>query len=305
LRKINKNFINEVENGIFNRALDVDVSLYNLDYSDMPMSYVLVSLSMYQNKDGGFGHALEFDNVNPNSTAYESYYALRIIDEAHYTNYKEDEGLEDISNHLFNYLYNRATTKNDMWLLKESANDKFACALRFKGPDEASLPLSMGIIGYTLYFLDSNKVYYKKALDKLKKFSDKIISLDSLTINELYYFRVLVRALNKINYIDALKFENKYNELLNKLVDTDLEKNYYDFLDLFDGYTKDEVINQKIDLALDNLIDDIKPHGMWEAIHSWGTEQIYPEADSAMIKWVGRATRKAMHYIKIFERIED
>ena len=304
MKKVNQNFVNQIENAIFNKALDTDVSLYNLDYSDMPMSYVLISVSMYQNKDGGFGHALDFDNVNPNSTAYQTYYALRLISEAGFENYKEDEGLTEILNHAFNYLYNRAIQKNDMWLLKEDCNNKYACALRFKGPDEVSLPLSLGIVGYTLYFLDSGKAYYKKALEKLKKYEEKVMLLDSLSLNELYYFKALVKALRKIDYKELSLYETKYNELLNKALDTN-NYDYFDLLDLFDGYTNNDNINKKIDEALDELISDIKPHGMWEALHTWGTEKIYPEADSAMIKWVGRATRKAMHYIKIFERIEN
>ena len=303
MNKVNNEFLQNIETAMFNRALDTDVSLYNLDYSDMPQNYVLISISLYQNKDGGFGHALDFDNVNPLSTAYQTYFALRLIDEAKYTNIKEDELLEEILSKAFNYLYNRATRIKDLWLLKESINDKAACALRFKGPNQESLPLSMGIIGYTLYFLDSNKAYYKMALKLLDKYSKEILSLDSLSLNELYYFKVLLKGLKKIGHKDYDLYLDRYNLLLQK-ESINYKSDYYSFLDLFESYTDNTDLNDKIDDALDILISSVKPHGMFEAIHSWGTEQIYPESDSAMIKWVGRASRYALHYIKVFERIE-
>ena len=143
MNKVNKQFLQNIETAMFNRALDTDVSLYNLDYSDMPQNYVLISISMYQNKDGGYGHALDFDNVNPNSTAYQTYYAMRLMAEAGYKNIKEDELLEEMLNKAFNYLYNRAPRINELWMVRESANDRVACSLRFKGPDTASLPLSI------------------------------------------------------------------------------------------------------------------------------------------------------------------
>ena len=38
---------------------------YTLD--EMPREFVYTALTMYQNKDGGWGHGLDNDNLNPNS----------------------------------------------------------------------------------------------------------------------------------------------------------------------------------------------------------------------------------------------
>lgn len=46
---------------------------------------VLDILACYQNEDGGFGHALEANCWNPNSSPYMTSFAISIIDELHYT----------------------------------------------------------------------------------------------------------------------------------------------------------------------------------------------------------------------------
>jgi len=42
---------------------------------------VLTALSVYQNADGGFGHALETDSWNPNSVPIQTWVATEILRE--------------------------------------------------------------------------------------------------------------------------------------------------------------------------------------------------------------------------------
>jgi hypothetical protein len=47
---------------------------------------VLSALSCYQNTDGGFGHALEADAWNPNSTPIQTWSATEVLREINFTN---------------------------------------------------------------------------------------------------------------------------------------------------------------------------------------------------------------------------
>jgi hypothetical protein len=72
-------------------------------------------------------------------------------------------------------------------------------------------------------------------------------------------------------------------------------------LEIFDGYTSNENIDELINNSLDSLIDELKPHGLWEVGYKWETE--YPEEESAMLKHMGNITYKNLYLLKKFDRI--
>ena len=64
---LTKNELSDIENQMFNKARDIDVALFNYITGTMSNEFVGYALTMYQNRDGGFGHGLDNDNLNPNS----------------------------------------------------------------------------------------------------------------------------------------------------------------------------------------------------------------------------------------------
>lgn len=55
------------ENFICQTARPFEKAVYDVLYCNQPIDYALRELQKFQNEDGGFGHALESDNWNPNS----------------------------------------------------------------------------------------------------------------------------------------------------------------------------------------------------------------------------------------------
>ena len=53
---------------IYRNARALDLARWRFHFEDADKSEVLAALSAYQNKDGGFGWALEADAWNPNSS---------------------------------------------------------------------------------------------------------------------------------------------------------------------------------------------------------------------------------------------
>jgi hypothetical protein len=298
MKKVDRNFVKKVEELMYAKALDLEVARFNLIFEDMPAQYVIIALSMYQNKDGGFAHALDPDNLNPNSTAYETEKALEVIDSLGFTKDNLDEEVKELLNNSFTYLYNRAQRVDDMFIINELSNKKYACANRFNESDKDSdLALTLNIIYYTLKYVDEKKAIYKKAI----KLLDKVLTFDFNFNN--------VEVIKAYERISLFKKELKDNALMQKenyVEGLNLNRfNYLDILYLYDEYSLNQDINIKIDGALDILISEIKPHGMWEAMHNWGDGNIYPEGDAAMLKWLGKVTYNAMYYLQKFGRIED
>ena len=146
-----KEKIKEIDELMYNKALDTDVALYNLIFDEeKDPTFAETSLYLYVNSDGGFGHGLNPDNINPNSTVFETYEALKFFKESYVNNINQDEISKELLSGAFKFL-----SKRSRYSLKEKINDKFACALRFKGDDDQEL--TVGILGYTIYFYIDKK----------------------------------------------------------------------------------------------------------------------------------------------------
>jgi hypothetical protein len=76
---------------IYRNARPLDFARWRLHFEDGTRQAVLEALSQYQNADGGFGHALEADAWNPDSTPVQTWSATEIVRET---------GVEDPSNEI-------------------------------------------------------------------------------------------------------------------------------------------------------------------------------------------------------------
>lgn len=53
---------------VYRNSRPLDIARWQYHFEDGSKEAVLTALAPYQNEDGGFGHALEPDSWNPNST---------------------------------------------------------------------------------------------------------------------------------------------------------------------------------------------------------------------------------------------
>lgn len=70
---------------IYCNARPLDLARWQYHFENGSKEAVLNALSYYQNKDGGFGHALEADAWNPNSSPIQTWAATEILREIDFT----------------------------------------------------------------------------------------------------------------------------------------------------------------------------------------------------------------------------
>lgn len=70
---------------IYRNARPLDIARWQYHFENGSKNAVLNALSYYQNSDGGFGHALEPDAWNPNSSPIQTWAATEILREINYT----------------------------------------------------------------------------------------------------------------------------------------------------------------------------------------------------------------------------
>ncbi|MGM9971914.1 MAG: hypothetical protein ACI35W_05850 [Anaeroplasmataceae bacterium] len=307
--KLSKEAFKTIEFQMFNRARDIDVALFNVLFSnDMPLMYVSTALSGYQNKDGGFAHALEIDNYNKDSSVYQVYEALRIVKQAGFKNINEDPTLLDMLKKAFNYLYNRL----DKWEAIIPSNNNSVCASWFKY-NETNLA-SFGdapkpaILGYTLFLTDSNNPYYKKAYKMSIDIIERFLNKEEVTKEEFISYKAFIECITEkelfSDKLDALK--KKLFDFASKMVERDKDKfnTYCNLpLEMFDSYTEDEAINELIDEHLDYIINSVASHGLWEPNFYWDNDQA--EASTAQIKWMGVIAIRNILWLRKFNRLEE
>ena len=300
MKFLDKDEIQTIDELMYNKALDVDVALYNFEFDNTDPSFVETSLYLYVNQDGGFGHDLSLDNLNPNSLTYETYQAFEILKEASVIDGNRDDMSKELVFNALNYLWSLNTFSS-----KDLSNDKYACAQRFKGtPDDDMI---LGITGYTLLLSPKGSKYYRKALNLAKANMNEFLKINSYDYFTLEQFKIfLIAILMKEEFKEEFEsLQSKFNELLNTyLSKANLNEDYFEVLELLEDFELSDKENEILNNALDCLIDARKKHGMWENNHKWGTENIYPEAMSATLKWLGRATRKAIHFLNKYNRIK-
>ena len=299
MKKITNDLFKAIERQMYNRARDIDLAVFNSLFIDNDKEMVLQAISMYQNADGGFGHQLEIDNLNPYSTAVQTEEALKILKLVGYKSINEDEFLKEILNKAFKYLYDKSIRITNKWLLSEPSNDKFPCAKWYKYNEEtkglSNYNPTASIVGLTLYFCEPNMKFYKKALQLVDGIIKGFYMLENVNENDLNSFKVFIDCLKEKD----LQFEG-LNQLEEDIKNKALELNT-SILEIFDGYTSNENIDELINNSLDSLIDELKPHGLWEVGYKWETE--YPEEESAMLKHMGNITYKNLYLLKKFDRI--
>ena len=297
---LEKSKIEDINSLMYNKGLDTDVAMYNLIFDNSDNTFAKTSLYLYVNEDGGFGHGFNPDNISPLSTTFETYEALKFLKEANARDINDD----DISNELISGAI-KFLSKKMKYSLKEHINDKYACALYLKGEDDDEL--RVGILSEFLYFLPKDNRHYIKALNEIKNIIPNLINSkcdDYLFLEQykgLIFSLILKEELKEETEALLANFNVLLHSYLNKC---DIDRDCFEILYLLEDFdlTVDETDYQN--KALDALIKNRKAHGMWENVHKWGNEDVYPEAMSAELKWLGRQTRYAMHYLVKYNRIK-
>lgn len=284
MKYLNNNDFSIIERQMFNKARDIDVAIFNGLVDEDSKDFVLDCLTLYVNKDGGFGNALEIDNYNTNSSVYQTYEALRIMDMVGFDSKSENPMLEEIVNRIGNYLFNRNSLVNGLWNPNVKTNDDFAHNLIYSYTEKFDAHPTAAILGYLVNLVKPSKVYYKKSLAAISDVIKYMNNQEVLGLNELISFNSLLGSLKKANLL-----QNEQKLIENKLLamaDYHKDNENYSVIKMLSNCSLDEHWQEVLDGELDLLVDSRVSHGLWEHKGDWGTNK-YAEYDSATLKWIG------------------
>lgn len=114
------NLFQKAKEFIYRNARPLDLARWQYHFENGSKEAVLNALSYYQNKDGGFGHALEPDAWNPDSSPIQTWYATEILREINFT-----DNSHPVIKGILNYLGSGKDFNGRYWHNIVKSNDDY------------------------------------------------------------------------------------------------------------------------------------------------------------------------------------
>lgn len=158
--------INRARMFIYQNARPLDLARWQYLFENGSRESVLKALAVYQNADGGFGHGLEADCWNPESSPIQTWAATEILREVH-MNKKTHPMVQGILRYL-------ETTKDfdgHSWANTIPSNDRYPHApwWSFTPAEEINYNPTASLIGFILRYASPESSLYPTAERLLKE----------------------------------------------------------------------------------------------------------------------------------------
>jgi len=172
---------------IYRNARPIDLARWQYHFENGLKEAVLTALAAYQNEDGGFGHALEPDAWNPNSTPIQTWTATEILCEIDFTDSKHSvikgilsylEKSKDFNGHFW---HNTVKSNNDYphapWWEANSVSEETSESVT---ANQNNYNPTACLAGFSIRFADKSSSLYALACQITKEAFEAYIGKDLL-----------------------------------------------------------------------------------------------------------------------------
>jgi hypothetical protein len=145
---------------VYRNARHLDIARWQYHFENGSKETVLKALASYQNKDGGFGHALEPDAWNPNSTPIQTWAATEILREIDFA-----DCTHPIIVGILRYLASRQDFDGHCWHNTVSSNNEYPHAPWWKSGSDSTCHNNYNptacLAGFIIRFADKDSNLYQ------------------------------------------------------------------------------------------------------------------------------------------------
>lgn len=185
---------------IYRNARPLDLARFQYHFEGGSKEDVLTALSFYQNKDGGFGHALEADSWNPNSAPIQVQAAIKILEEINF--WEKDY---PIIQGILNFLGSGNCFNRHFWYTCLRSNNDYPHAPWWSAEkdclrSEDDYNPTAALAGFIVYFADRESTLYEKGCRIVKEAYDQLI-FDC----RKYDMHTIVCYIQMLNYLKKAK----------------------------------------------------------------------------------------------------
>ncbi len=209
---LSKNKFEKARSFIYRNARPIDLALWRYHFENGTKEAVLSALSFYQNEDGGFGHALEPDIWNPNSSPITTGQATVILNDIEY--YKKNSGLVM---GLLKYIESGKDRIDDKWLFEIESNNHFPHSpwMHWKENIEQNYNPTIMFVGFALLCGDRNSALYKKCKSIAVKAIDSFLEPEAKNnMHEMICYVNFYEYCKTADIADLFRNFNRFEEIL-------------------------------------------------------------------------------------------
>jgi hypothetical protein len=292
--------IEKIVHGMLHIARPLEITRVRYLISDGSKEEVIDELKKFQNSDGGFGHGLEPDFINPFSSATQSWVATNIIKEL------DMDAFHPVVIQLIDYLAHTFDTTINRWYAIDSRNRDYPHAPWWENEgDLSSMNPSASLAGFIIKYGNPILPIYAKAKKVVDEALDMIIDFNKEI--ERHELRCLIEMLDDIGgfYLKDPKYIKAKNQMILRMDDTiekDEKKWFTDYVakpsvlikshPSFGSEVFFDLLVKEIEIALNHQNDE----HLWDITWQWSS---YQEAfEKAQKDWQGII---AYDYIKLIK----
>jgi hypothetical protein len=313
LRILSLDDYREIKLWIYRNARPIELSLWQYYFENGSKDAVISYLSFYQNDDGGFGHALEADSWNPNSSPYTTLNAINILMGIKFTDTQHP-----IMQGIFKFIENAAYCSDNGWYFNIPSNNDYAHApwwtYNAKANAVEGIGVTAGIVDFIFRYASEKSEIYQKAL----AFSDVIIN--KLEALEHYGDMGIGGYCILLDSIKGAKLEWRFDcnylvEKLTKLVSDSIERdpskwvrysvrpsNYITSPESIFYKDNEDIVSKE----LDYLIETRPRKGVWDITWSWfeNNDKYAKEFAISENWWKASKAIEKVNLLKNFNRVK-
>lgn len=308
----NKTFL-EISNWVYRNAREIELSLWRYYFENRRKEDVLSALLVYQNEDGGFGHALEPDNWNPNSSPYSTLFAINILRDIEYT---------DLSHPIYKGIMNYLNSQNDFkeygWRFTIPTNDNYAHAPWWNFNEEAnkleSIGLTAELSAFVLRYGDKDSDLYQSVIKIVSLLIERMMYDNTFGDMGVDGFIVLIDTIKilKLGEYNYDSLQNRLNELVKNSIEYDVSKWKVYGVRPSNYITNPHSIfykeNERIVLKeLEYLVETKPENDVWGITWTWyeNTEKYYKEFAISENWWKAYKAIERLRFLENFRNIDE
>lgn len=272
-----ESILNKSREFMYRNARPLDLARWNYLFEGGNREEVLKALSFYQNEDGGFGHALEADSWNPNSSPIQTWEATEILHEIGFT-----DPSHPIIKGILSYLESGADFNGKTWSNTVVSNNDYPHAPWWHTESVSSSHNSYNptacLAGFIKRYAEKGSKLYTLATTIVKEAFEFLLTE---SINDMHTISCYIRLMEYLeeakafDIIDLSLLKNKLMERVNCLITQnkiEWESSYickpsqfFNARDSIFFHENKEIAEYECDYIIKNQLED----GSWNIPWNW------------------------------------
>ena len=303
--ELSKNDFIKIRLWIYQNARPIDLARWEYHFENGTKENVLRMLKVYQNEDGGFGHGLEADSLNPFSSPIQTWQATEILNEINFQDSKHE-----IIQGIINYLSSKKDFYENRWLNTIESNNNYPHApwWHFNEKTKDDFNPTAALVGFLIKYANPKSEIYSISIKIINELLDIFLKNPDLEMHSIYTFKVMIDYLKSSK--EKFKNLNEVKKVLKEKIIVTIKNDEEKWL----GYSArpsffiDSPISeyfydqQIIDKEIDFMLNTKNHEGLWPPVWGWGNYE--QDFIISSMWWKASIAIKYLLFFKAFGKIE-